>query len=115
MCGDSTRLLGQGAEVGDEVSALLLLLDAGEGHLGAGHELLGVLEVHVEHLGGPGHAGLEVGLGVGEALDGAGLAADDAEQVGADSVSSALGGGVALGSAALEQLLSLGDVTHVGL
>jgi len=39
------RLLGLLLEVGDEVVAVLGLLETAEGHLGAGDVLLGVLEV----------------------------------------------------------------------
>ena len=40
-----TRLCGLVLEVGDEIVAVLGLLQATEGHLGAGNVLLGVLEV----------------------------------------------------------------------
>src|SRR5690606_2188699 len=65
-------------EVADEGLALLRLPDAGEDHLRAGHELLGVLEVLVEIFGVPDHARVLVRVGIGEAGDGAGLASDDA-------------------------------------
>lgn len=101
----------EGRKVGNEVGALLGLLEAGEGHLGARHELLGVLQVDVEHVSGPDDARVSVGLAVRKALDGAGLAADDAEQVRANAVATALAGSVALGGTGLEELLALGDIT----
>ncbi len=81
-CTKRERLLLLG-HVGDEVGAVLGLLDAGEDHLGAGDELLGVLEVLEEVLLVPGDTRVLVGSGVGVALAGAGLAADDAVEVGA--------------------------------
>ena len=78
--------LGLLGDVGNDVSALLRLLETGEGHFGSGHELFGVLEVDVKDLGGPDDARLGVGLGVGESLNGARLTPDEAEEVGADAL-----------------------------
>ena len=103
--------LGLLGDVGNDVSALLGLLETSEGHLGSGHELLGVLEVDVKDLGGPDDARLGVGLGVGEALNGAGLTPDEAEEVGADAVGGTFGDGVALGGTSLEELETLDGVT----
>ena len=46
----TTRLRGGLLEVGDEVVPVLVLLQAAEGHLGAGDVLLGVLEVGELHI-----------------------------------------------------------------
>ena len=59
---------------------------------------LGVLQVLEQSLVGPRDAALLVGLGVRIALDGAGSAANDAPQVRALLVGSALRVGVALGT-----------------
>jgi hypothetical protein len=101
----------QGLEVRNQVSALLRLLDPGEAHLGARHELLGVLQIHVQNLRGPDGVAVDVGLRVRVALDGAGEAADDAVQVGADAVLAALLVGVALGRTTLEDRLAALHVT----
>ena len=50
------RRLGGVLEVGDEVIPVLLLLQTGEHHLGAGDVLLGVGEVNVKGIGTPGDA-----------------------------------------------------------
>lgn len=105
-------ILLEGLEVRNHVGALLRLLDAGKRHLRARHELLRVLQVHVQHFRRPDYAGIGVRLAVREALDLAGGAVDDAEQVRAHTVGATLGGSVALGSAALEQLLAALHVTR---
>ena len=64
-------------EVGPEVVGLLLVLDAGEHHLGAGDLRLRVLDVFEELILVPGDAGILVGLGIGIPFDGAGLTAVD--------------------------------------
>ena len=53
---------GGGLQVGDEVSPVLLLLETGEDHLGAGDVLLGVDEVLVQGVLAPGDALVDVGL-----------------------------------------------------
>ena len=58
------RLFGLVLEEGDEVVAVLGLLEATEGHLGAGDVLLGVLEVIEEGVLVPGDTLLLVGVGV---------------------------------------------------
>ena len=107
-------LFGEGSHISDDVTAFLFGLHAGEGHLGAGDELLGVFEVLEEVFFGPDDTGVLVGVGVGVAFDGTGLAVDDTPEVGADTVGTTLGGGVALASAGLKELFSLLDVafTH---
>lgn len=77
-------LLGLLTEVGDQVVAVLLLLETGEGHLGTRDVLLGILEVLEKSLLIPGYTLVDVGLGVREALDGTGLTAEETVKVGAD-------------------------------
>jgi hypothetical protein len=96
-------LCGGLLEVGNQVIPVLLLLQATEGHLGAGNVLLGVLEVGEEGLLVPGDALLLVGVGVGVALDGTGLAAEETVQSRADLVAAVLLDGVALRAAGLEE------------
>ena len=50
------------AEVSDEVTPVLLLLEAGEHHLGAGDVLLGVDEVLLQGVLAPGDTLVHVGL-----------------------------------------------------
>ena len=89
------HLLGR-VEVGDEVSAVLGLLESREHHLGSGDVLLGVEQVGEEVLVVPGDSGLRVGLGVREAGAGSGVATAQAEQGGTLLVASASLDGVAL-------------------
>jgi hypothetical protein len=107
------RLLGGALEVGDEVVALLGLLHAGKGHLGARDVLFRVLEVGElrlllvcrvtawsratdQSILGPGDALGLVCVGVGEAGHLARLAAKEAVQLGADLVALAGAQGMAL-------------------
>src|ERR1700741_4777044 len=62
-------------EIGPQVVRLVLVLDAGEDHLGAGNLSLGILDVFEEGFLAPGDAGILVGVGIGVALDAAGMAA----------------------------------------
>jgi hypothetical protein len=116
----------------DQVIALLGLLETAKGHLGAGNVLLGILKVgeldaesvsrsRTHHISNattyqsllvPGDALLLVGIGVGETLDLAGLAAEDAVQVRADLVGTVLLEGMALGATGLEEVGALGSVTY---
>lgn len=118
--------------VRDQVVPVLVLLQAAEGHLGAGDVLLGVLEVRELRRGlafadlgvwqletyqgilGPGDALLLVGVGVGVAVDGAGLAAEETVERGADHVGAASLEGVALGAARLEEGGTLLGITCGG-
>lgn len=59
-------------------------LEYGGAYLGTGDVLLGVLEVLEEGFLVPRDALVDVGLGVREALDGAGLTAEEAVEVGTD-------------------------------
>jgi len=98
-------------EVGNEVVPVLLLLETTKGHLGARNVLLGVLEVGKQSVLLPGDALLLVGVGVGEALNGASLAAEETVQIGTDLVGTALLDGVALSAAGLEEVGTLLGVT----
>ena len=77
------RSLARILEVGDEIRAVLGLLQTREDHLRAGDVLLGVEEVIVEGLLAPLHTLVLVGRGVREALGGAGDATEEAAEVGA--------------------------------
>ena len=101
------RLFGLLLEEGDQVVAVLRLLETTEGHLGAGNVLLGVLEVLEEGVLVPGDALLLVGVGVGVALDLASLAAEKTVKHGADLVALTLLQGVALSAAGLEEVGTL--------
>jgi hypothetical protein len=94
-------LSGALLEVGDEVVPLLALLETTEGHLGAGDELLGVLEVLEQSVLVPGHLSLLVGVGVGIAINRTGLAAEEAVELRADLVGTIGLDGVALLAAGL--------------
>jgi hypothetical protein len=91
--------------------AVLGLLEATEGHLGARNVLLGVLEVLEESVLVPVDTLLLVGVGVGEALDLTGLAAEDTVELRADLVALAGLQGVALRAAGLEEVGALLGVT----
>jgi hypothetical protein len=91
--------------------AVLSLLEATEGHLGARNVLLGVLEVLEESVLVPVDTLLLVGVGVGEALDLTGLAAEDTVELRADLVALAGLQGVALRAAGLEEVGALLGVT----
>lgn len=106
-----SRLCGGLLEEGDQVVPVLVLLQATESHLGAGNVLLGVLKVGEQGLVVPGNALLLVGIGVGVAVDGTGLAAEQAVQGRADLVGTASLDGVALGAASLEQTGTLLGIT----
>lgn len=103
----------EGENVRNQVISVLSLLQATEGHLGARDVLLGVLEVLEERLVVPGDALLLVGIGVGVALDGAGLAAEEAVQGRADLVAAGGVDGVALSAARLEEVGTLLNITWV--
>lgn len=94
----------------NQVISVCRLLETTEGHLGAGEVLLGVLKVVEEGLVLPGDAGLLVGVGVGVAINGTALAAEEAVQGGADLVAAVLVNGVALGTSGGEELGSLLNV-----
>src|SRR5215510_16484540 len=92
-------------KVRPEVVGLFLVLDAGEHHLGAGDFCLGILDVLKEDVLVPGDAGILVGVGIGIALDAAGLAAVEAVEHGANLVLGAVADGVA-GQALVERGLA---------
>jgi hypothetical protein len=91
--------------------AVLSLLEATEGHLGARDVLLGVLEVLEQSVLVPVHSALLVGVGVGEALDLTRLAAEDTVELRADLVALAGLQSVALSAAGLEKVGALLVVT----
>jgi hypothetical protein len=95
-------------EEGDEVGAVLGLLEPGVHHLGAGDVLLGVEQVLEQGLLAPGHGAVLVGVRVGEAGGGARGAAEETAQVGTLLVRAALLGHVALRAGLLEDLLACG-------
>lgn len=94
----------------DEVVAVLGLLETTESHLGSGNVLLGVLEVLEESVVVPLNALLLVGIGVGVALDGTGLAAPETVQSGTDLVAAVLLNGVALSTSGLEEVGTLLEI-----
>ena len=79
----SENLGGGLLDVGYQVAPVLLLLEAGEDHLGARDVLLGVLEVDVKGVLVPGDALADVGGGVRKAGSSSGLSSPHAVQVGA--------------------------------
>ena len=83
----SENLGGGLLDVGYQVAPVLLLLEAGEDHLGAGDVLLGVLEVDVKGVLVPGDALADVGGRVREAGSSSGLSSPHAVQVGACNMS----------------------------
>lgn len=91
--------------------AILLLLQATKGHLGAGDVLLGVLNVLEQGLVVPDNALVLVGIGEAVAGRGTRLAAKEAVQVGADLVAAVLLDGVALSTTGLEEVGTLLSVT----
>src|SRR6266852_2100760 len=88
-----------------EIVDFLLVLDAGERHLGAGNLRLRILDVFLELRLVPGDAGILVGIGIGIAVGGAGLAAVQSVEFRADLVLGALADGVA-GHAFVERRLA---------
>jgi hypothetical protein len=99
------------ANLRDEVVPVLVLLQATESHLGAGDVLLGVLKVVEQGALVPGDTLLLVGVGVGETLNLARLAAEQTVQSRADLVALTLLQGVALGATGLEEVGTLLGVT----
>src|ERR1700730_9386686 len=102
-------VLIEGRDVGPEVVGLLLVLDAGQDHLGAGDLSPGVLDVLEELFLVPGDAGILVGVGIGIIRRGAGLAAVEPVELGADLVLGAVADRMA-GHAFVERGLAGGGV-----
>merc|ERR1719293_370796 len=109
-CRHSARLALRLKE-GDEVSSLLVLLDASEHHLRPGDVLLGVYQVLEHVLVRPHDPGVLVGLGVRETLACARGAAHDAPQGWALLCVATLFRGVALSTLGLEELSPFLHVT----
>src|SRR4051794_36068619 len=80
------RVAGRLLEIGDQVGALLRILDPGIAHLCAGHRLQRILEEAVERLLVPGDAVLLHRRRVGVGRNRAGLAAEQATMARADTV-----------------------------
>src|SRR5581483_4603214 len=96
-------------DVGPEVATFLLVLDAGEHHLGAGNFGLRVRDVFEELILVPGDAGALVGVGIVEPFDCAGLAAVEPVEHRPDFVLGAFTDRMT-GEALLEGVLAGGDV-----
>src|SRR3954462_2870922 len=92
-------------DVGPEIVRLILVLDAGEHHLGTGDLALWVLDVVEELVLAPGDAGILVGIRIVVAFDRAGLTAVEEVRHRADLVVGAFADGVA-GQALVERSLS---------
>src|SRR5215510_12644722 len=88
QCGDSlgVAVSPELLEVGPQIADLLLVLDAGEDHLGAGDLGARVADVFLERVLAPGDAGVLVGLGVIVAINAARMAALEAVEHRADLV-----------------------------
>lgn len=97
--------------VRNEVVAILLLLQAAKGHLGARNVLLGVLKVVEQGLVIPDDTLVLVGVGEGIARGGTALAAKEAVQVGSDLVAAVGLDGVALSTTGLEEVGTLLEIT----
>src|SRR5258707_9218742 len=92
-----------------EVAGFLLVLDAGEHHLGAWNLRLGVLDVVLELGLVPGDAGILVGVRIGIALRRAGVAAVEPVEFRADLVLGAFADRVT-GHAFIDRILAGRDV-----
>src|SRR5271154_2951439 len=97
------------ADIGPQIGDLLLVLDAGEDHLGAGHLGPRILDVVLEFRLVPDDAGILVGVGIGEIGDAAGMPAVDAVELGADLVLRVIADRMAR-QAFVERNLALGGV-----
>src|ERR1700722_19577561 len=97
------------ADIGPQVVDLLLVLDAGEDHLGAWHLGPRILDVVFEFRLVPDDAGILVGVGIGKIGDAAGMPAIDAGELGAVRVLRVVADGMA-GQAFVERNLALGYV-----
>merc|ERR1719195_2354157 len=100
----SENLGGGLLDVGYQVAPVLLLLQAGEDHLGAGDVLLGVLQVDVEGVLVPGDPLADVGRGVGEPSCSSSLPAPHTVKVGTLLVLAAGLNSVALRASLCENL-----------
>merc|ERR1719249_442307 len=99
--------LGSGLlDVGYQVAPVLLLLQAGEDHLGAGDVLLGVLQVDIQGVLVPGDPLANVGRGVGEPSSSSSLPAPHTVKVGTLLVLAARLNSVALRASLCENLLA---------
>src|SRR6185369_4635827 len=115
-CRQRSRMFRKRVQIGDHVGALAVLLNAGESHRRTWNEALGVRDELVEIVKGPGAA---LGLHGSREVEPAALASrfvDDAKEVRADAVRTALfegvagrallgGGGALLDGGGLQKLL----------
>src|SRR5262249_23857350 len=99
-------------QIGPEIADLLLVLEAGEHHLGARHFGLRVLDVFLECRGIPGDRGVLVGIAVAEIRHRAGLAPVEAVELGPDLVARVLAD-VMAGPADAEGLFAGGDILRL--
>jgi len=109
--GATSRLLSRRFQVGDQVGALVLLLQTGKDHLCSWDVLLGVGEVDLQGVFIPIHALLDVGFGVSETGRLTSLSAPESPQVGAGLVFASILDGVALGATLDEDFFALVDVS----
>lgn len=105
------RLLGGRFKVGDQISALVGLLQTSEHHFRAWDVLLWILEVFEECILSPGDSLGFVGVSVAESGRLSSLASEESGQVGSDLVLATGFDGVALGASLNEELLSLLYIT----
>src|SRR5580704_15384121 len=97
------------ADIGPQVVDLLLVLDAGKDHLGAGHLGPRVLDVVLEFRLVPDDAGILVGVRIGEIGHAAGMSAVQPVELRADLVLGVVADGMT-GQAFVERNLALGHV-----
>ena len=111
------RLLGRLLQIGDEICAVLRLLQASEDHLCSGNVLLGVEQVFEEGIFTPCDALGLIGSSVSVIVGLACFAPEDSVQVGANFVAGSLVNGMTLRASLHEDFLALIDVAvgDVGL
>lgn len=107
----SRYLFGVLLEESDQIVAILALLETTESHLGSRDVLLGVFEVGEQSVLVPGNALGLVGVGVVVALNLTSLAAEESVKVRSNLVGTTFFKGVALSTAGLEKVSTLGSVT----
>jgi len=108
FCFDSSaELFSRRFQVGDQVRALVLLLQTGEDHLGSWDVFFRVGQVDFKRVGVPFHAFLDVGFRVGVSGGLAGLSSPESPQVGSSFVFASALDGVTLSATLHEKLLAL--------
>src|SRR5262249_52969433 len=106
-----THLLRRLPKIGEHVVELRLLLQPGINHLAVGHAALRILEVFAHGLVVPHDARLLHSFRELETLHGAGLLAEQAMQIGTDTVLTVLVHGVAGLALLVEQAFTAGCIT----